>query len=149
MHYFTDWITNNEKKGLVEDITSSLGGKLIKKQINFMGTHRDLYPKLSADSNYKKMLVAETEMASHEICMLSQEQIRAVEDQINGGDIIALVTNIAGLDVTHTGLATKVNGRLHLLHASSKGAVVISKKPLVDYLKGIKSNIGIIVVRAL
>ena len=69
---------------------------------------------------------------------------------IQTGDIIALTSAIKGLDITHTGFAIrKEDGRIHLLHASSKGKVEISELPLADYLQGIKHNTGIIVARPL
>lgn len=147
LHYFTDWIRNNEKKGLVKDITKELGGEEHKKPINFMGTHRTLYPFLKDDKNYEDMLAVEKELAHESLCILAQDQIQNNEHQILSGDIIALATSIKGLDVTHTGFAIKQKGRIHLLHASSSGSVRITQEPLVDYLKKIKSNIGIIVAR--
>lgn len=149
LHYFTEWIRNNEKKGLVEDITSELGGVPLNKTINFMGTHRNLYPFLADDQNFEAMLQVEKELAKEELCYLPQDQIENKEHLIQNGDIIALATSIKGLDVTHTGIAIhQPDGKLHLLHASSKnGKVEISKLPLADYLKNIKSNIGIIVTR--
>ncbi len=148
LHYFTDWIRNNEKKGLVQDITSELGGREHKKVINFMGTHRDLYPFLEQDKNYNAILKAEAELAKESLCILAQDEIQNNEHLIQSGDIIALATSIKGLDVTHTGIAIrKADGRIHLLHASISGSVRITKKPLVDYLKKIKSNVGIIVAR--
>lgn len=149
LHYFTEWVRNNQKKGLVEDITSELGGVPLNKPINFMGTHRDLYPFLADDQNFEAMLQVEKELAREELCFLPQDQIENKEHLIQNGDIIALATSVKGLDVTHTGIAIhQPDGRLHLLHASSKnGKVEISKEPLVDYLKSIKSNIGIIVAR--
>jgi len=149
LHYFTEWIRNNNKKGLVKDITPDLGGKEVEKPINFMGTHRDLYPFLSDDANYQALLKAEVELAKEPICVLPQHEIKSQEHNINNGDIIALATSIAGLDVTHTGFAITVNERIHLLHASSSGEVTITKEPLVDYLKKIKSNTGIVVARPL
>ena len=149
LHYFTEWIRNNQKKGLVKDITTELGGVELEKPINFMGTHRNLYPFLSSDENFKAILDVEMELAKEKICYLPQDQIESKEQLIKSGDIIALATSIKGLDVTHTGIAIhQSDGRLHLLHASSKnGEVEISELPLADYLKNIKSNIGIIVVR--
>tara|TARA_Y100001968_G_C19302234_1_gene689721 strand:+ start:142 stop:999 length:858 start_codon:yes stop_codon:yes gene_type:complete len=149
LHYFTEWIRNNEKKGLVKDITKDLGGIELEKPINFMGTHRDLYPFLTSDANYQAMQQVESELAKETLCYLPQDQIADKEHLIQSGDIIALATSIKGLDVTHTGIAIhQPNGRLHLLHASSKnGEVEISELPLADYLKNIKSNIGIIVAR--
>lgn len=149
LHYFTEWIRNNEKKGLVKDITAELGGVELEKAINFMGTHRNLYPFLASDENYEAMLAVEKDIAEEKLCYLPQDQIEGKEHLIKSGDILALATSIKGLDVTHTGIAIhQTDGRLHLLHASSKnGEVEISELPLADYLKNIKSNIGIIVAR--
>lgn len=149
LHYFTEWIRNNNEKGLVQDITPELGGKEVEKPINFMGTHRDLYPFLSDESNYQEILDAERELAKEPICVLPQNEINSQEHNIKDGDIIALATSIKGLDVTHTGFAITINERIHLLHASISGEVKITEKPLIDYLKKIKSNTGIIVARPL
>lgn len=150
LHYFTDWIRNNNEKGFVEDITSELGGEIVEKPINFMGTHRDLYPFLADEANYQKMLQVEAELAEEKLCVLPQDAIASVEEKLENGDIIALATSIAGLDVTHTGFAIRMpSGRIHLLHASISGEVTITKVPLVDYLKRVKKNTGIIVARPL
>jgi len=114
-----------------------------------MGTHRNLYPFLASDENFEAMLKVEKELAKEKLCYLQQNHIESKEHLIKSGDILALATSIKGLDVTHTGIAIhQPDGRLHLLHASSKnGEVEISELPLADYLKNIKSNIGIIVAR--
>lgn len=150
LHYFTDWIRNNEKKGLVKNISNQLGGEVLQKPINFMGTHRELYPFLKDDSNYQSILSTEAALAQEPLCIVSQDQLAVVEDELQNGDIIALATSIKGLDVTHTGFAIRMpSGRIHLLHASISGAVTITENPLTEYLKKIKSNIGIVVARPL
>lgn len=150
LHYFTEWIANNESKSLLRNITSDIGGTEISKDINFMTTHRDLYPFLSDDSNLEKLRISEEYLNSRPICILPQEQVEASESLIHSGDIIALTTAIEGLDVTHTGIATReADGRIHLLHASSSGQVEVSALPLADYLKKVKNNTGILVARPL
>lgn len=151
LHYFSEWIANNAEKGLLKDITGEIGGAAITKDINFMSTHRDLYPFLADDVNFSKIKASENYLNSQSICVLAQDDIAANEHLIQTGDIIALATSINGLDVTHTGIATKEkDGRIHLLHASTGSMEVeVSKKPLADYLKGIKSNTGIMVARPL
>ncbi|GMN07710.1 hypothetical protein MTsPCn5_30990 [Croceitalea sp. MTPC5] len=150
LHYFTDWIRNNEQKGLLKDITNELGGISVEKPIDFMGTHRELYPFLKDDDNYQRILETEAELAKKALCYLPQADIPKQEENLQSGDIIALATSIKGLDVTHTGIAIKQpNGRIHLLHASISGTVKITEEPLVDYLKKVKNNIGIIVARPL
>lgn len=151
LHYFTDWIRDNAQKGLVVDITASLGGVALHKPLDFMGTHRERYPFLAQEENYDALLQVEASLAGETLCYLPKEMIREREQLIRSGDIIALATSIKGLDVTHTGLAVQMpDGRLHLMHASSDhGEVEISREPLVDYLAKIKSNIGIVVARPL
>ena len=150
LHYFSEWIANNEKKGLLNNITAEIGGKEISKEINFMSTHRDLYPFLADEVNFEKIQQSENFLNKQPICVLAQDEIAANEDKIHSGDIIALTTSIKGLDITHTGIAIlEKDGRIHLLHASSSGQVKISELPLTDYLKKIKNNTGIMVARPL
>lgn len=150
LHYFSEWIVNNEQKKLLEDVTAEIGGIEIKKDINFMSTHRDLYPFLQDEENFKKIKASENYLNHQSICILPQDQIEANENQIMNGDIIALTTSITGLDITHTGIAIREkDGRIHLLHASSSGKVEVSELPLVEYLKKIKKNTGIMVARPL
>ncbi|MCP4977028.1 MAG: DUF1460 domain-containing protein [Maribacter sp.] len=148
LHYFSEWIANNEEKGLLKDISSELGGVEITKEINFMSSHRDLYPHLINDENYEKIQASENYLNNESICFLPQDQIVANEHLIKSGDVIALTTSIDGLDITHTGIALREkDGRIHLLHASSSGEVKISGLPLVDYLKKVNKNTGIMVAR--
>ena len=46
LHYFSDWIYDNEKKGIVRDVTKEIGGRPSRKAVTFMTTHADLYPPL-------------------------------------------------------------------------------------------------------
>lgn len=151
LHYFSEWIANNTDKGLVQDITGEIGGKEITKEIDFMSTHRKLYPFLADDANYTKIKASENYLNKQAICVLAQDKIAENEHLIQSGDIIALATSINGLDVTHTGIATREkDGRIHLLHASTGAMEVeVSKLPLADYVKGIKNNTGIMVARPL
>lgn len=151
LHYFSEWIADNEKKGFLKDMTSEIGGIESKKEIDFMSTHRDLYPFLKDQENFKKIQESERFLKTRSLCILPQDQIQANEHLIRTGDIIALTTSIKGLDITHTGFASReADGRIYLLHASTGSRVVeLSELPLVDYLKGIKSNTGIMVARPL
>lgn len=151
LHYFSEWIANNAEKGLLKDITGEIGGAETTKNIDFMSTHRGLYPFLVDDINFKKIKASENYLNSQAICVLAQDKVVENEQLIQSGDIIALATSINGLDVTHTGIATREkDGRIHLLHASTGSMEVeVSKLPLAEYLKSIKSNTGIMVARPL
>lgn len=69
------------------------------------------------------------------------------ELDIKNGDIIAITTNIKGLDVVHTGFACWVDGKLHLLHASSvMKKVILDSQTLFEYSKNKKAHTGVRVI---
>jgi len=114
-----------------------------------MSSHRELYPFLSDDGNFGKIQASENYLNDQAICILPQDRIADNEHLIQTGDIIALTTSIDGLDITHTGFATREkDDRIHLLHASTGSMEVeVSELPLSDYLKKVKKNTGIMVAR--
>lgn len=149
LHYFSDWIFENEQKGIVKDITVSVGGEKYDKNIDFMSTHVDSYSALKKNSSFvDKILETEKQINQRDMFYLPENRISENENKIQTGDIIAITTAIKGLDVSHTGMAIFVNDRLHLIHASSKSKkVVISEISLSEMLLGNKNQTGIIVAR--
>ncbi|MEM7370093.1 MAG: N-acetylmuramoyl-L-alanine amidase-like domain-containing protein [Bacteroidota bacterium] len=149
LHYFTEWIHNNQEKGIIRDISQQIGGLVYDKPIDFMSTHRDAYAQLSDDGLYQAIQKAEGQLnQTYPRYFIPKDQVQAVESRIQDGDLIAITTSIKGLDVVHTGFALHQKGRLHLFHASSGSKEVeISQKPLAEYLAGIKHQSGIMVCR--
>lgn len=148
LHYFTDWLANNEEKGILEDITEEIGGDLYDKKIDFMSTHRSAYPALVNDAFYQTIQDVEQELNQKSRHYIPKAKLAGLEENIQDGDLIAITTSIGGLDVSHTGMAIRENGRIHLLHASSNSQKVeVSSKPLADYLVGNKRQSGVMVAR--
>ncbi len=149
LHYFTDWIYDNEKKGIVSDITKSIGGIPYYKTIDFMSSHADSYKQLADNSDIvDEMKDIEKKMNRRDLYYIKKSEVDDYYESLQSGDIIATTTNIKGLDVTHTGFIYKKNGKTHFLHASiTKGEIIISKEELKEYLKGNKKQTGIIVAR--
>ncbi len=150
LHYFGEWITNNAEKGIVEDMTSKIGGAKCPIVLNFMGTHPDSYPQLKANpALIKEIKLIEKRVSAEPFFFIPKEKIANHEKDILDGDIVALVTKIPGMDVSHVGILFKKDRRVYLLHASlSGGKVGTTKVPLSDYLKDSKNTTGIFVVRA-
>ena len=65
LHYFSEWIHENELKGIVQEVTMACGGVPYVKTINFMTTHRSAYPQLAQDSIFRQVQSAELRFASH------------------------------------------------------------------------------------
>lgn len=149
LHYFTDWIYDNERKGIVADITKSIGGIPYYKTIDFMSSHADSYKQLADNSDIvDEMKDIEKKMNRRDLYYIKKSEVDDYYESLQSGDIIATTTNIEGLDVTHTGFIYKKNGKTHFLHASiTKGEIIISKEELKEYLKGNKKQTGIIVAR--
>lgn len=150
LHYFGEWITNNAEKGIVEDVSSKIGGVKCPIVLNFMGTHPDSYPQLKSNPQLiKEIKLIEKRVSAEPFFFIPKEKIAIHEKDMLDGDIVSLVTKIPGMDVSHVGILFKKDGRVYLLHASLSGEkVVTTKVPLADYLKDSKNTTGIFVVRA-
>ena len=150
LHYFSDWVHDNERKGIVRDVTAEIGGRPWRKTVDFMTTHQDLYPALKDAAHLREMSFFERTITGRSHSFIRKENLRRLEGRIEDGDLIAITTNREGLDVQHVGIAVRMKNRIRLLHASSKeGRVVLSSKTLYRYLMESKVRSGIIVVRIL
>lgn len=151
LHYFSDWVYDNEKKGILNEMTWN--GEYCTKvfSLNYMTTHSGFYNKLkNNDSLVVEMCKLEERWKDYKMPYIPKKLICSSQSElsVNDGDILALTTALPGLDVAHLGFAIWIDGRLHLLHASSlHGKVIIDPLPLYDYLKDRKKHTGIRVVR--
>ena len=121
LHYFSDWIADNARRGLVEDVGARLGGVLDTQPIDFMTTHTDAYRQLSEPANVERVREAEERLSAAGRTYIPEDHIAAVAAGIRDGDIIAATSTVPGLDIAHTGLAVWVDGTLRLLHAPLVG----------------------------
>jgi hypothetical protein len=152
LHYFSDWIYNNQQKGIVKDITREIGGKKIKFSLNFISENPKYYKQLEKNSDFIPILRnQEKEINKRTYYYIPESEIENVENKIHTGDLIALTTSDKGLDIGHVGIAIKMkDGRIHFLHAPLAGSKVqITEIPLSDYVQKIKKHTGIIVLRVL
>lgn len=150
LHYFSDWIFDNQKKGIIQDITEEIGGEKIRFKVNFMSENPKYYSQLANNPEFIPVIVEQEEQInSREYFYVDENNIKSVEAKIQNGDLIALTTNEKGLDISHVGLAVKMrDDRIHFLHAPQKNSKVqITEEPLADYVLKIKRHTGIIVLR--
>lgn len=150
LHYFSDWIFDTNKRGITRDITKEIGGVPYENDIDFMSTHPSAYIQLKDNPTFvKKITTIEKNISSRNYYYIPQEQISEVENKIKSGDILGLTTGIKGLDISHTGIAIRMDdNRIHLLHAPTVGKKIqISEEPLADYIAKHKSQTGIMIVR--
>lgn len=151
LHYFSEWIADGARRGLVRDLGPELGGEPDARPLRFMSEHRASYAALRDDAAYAAIVAHERRLDASPRSVVAKARILEIQDRLRTGDVLAFATSIAGLDVTHTGLAYRSDdGVMRVLHAPLSGGVVqVSRGTVADYVNGLRSGTGILVARPL
>jgi hypothetical protein len=151
LHYFSEWITDGERRGLVRDLGTELGGVEDARPLRFMTEHRDGYPALADEGVFGEIAAIERRLDGHPRRVVPTAGIAEVADRIETGDVLAFATAIPGLDVTHAAFAYRnASGILGVLHAPLSGGVVeVARATLPEYVAAIRRATGILVARPL
>ncbi len=149
LHYFSDWIYENEKKGLLRNITKEIGGETFNKQVFYMSLKRDtFYGNMADPRTFAAVKNVEEAITKREKWYIPKDKVSAIESKLKDGDIIGITNKMEGMDMAHAGIVKWQNGRAYLVHASSQfHQVMISDVPLADYLLRNKGQTGIMVGR--
>ncbi len=149
LHYFSDWIFENDRKKLIQSVSEEIANIPFQKEINFMSTHPESYVQLKNNPGIVKTIsLLEKEISEREMYYIPKEKIGPFKNELMDGDIIGITTNIEGLDIVHVGIIIRKSGKVHLLHASSdENKVVVSQKTFEKYLVESKFANGIMVAR--
>lgn len=149
LHYSTDWINDNCKRNNVKDLTKSLGGIVLNKNINFMSTHAALYKHLNGNQlNIKEIVNIEKNINQNHVNYIPKNKIAEVSKNIESGCLIFITTSKLGLDFAHVGISENSNGVLKMIHASSTGKKVMETPvSLAEYLSKIQQFTGIAVLQ--
>ena len=119
--------------------------------LDFMTTHVDSYLPMKKNPALVEVMVAqEKHWQGTVVSYIPKEKLNLSPEElkIKNGDILAMVTNIKGLDIVHVGFAFWKDNHLHLLHASSVAKKVIEDpKTLFEYSKNTKAHIGVRAIR--
>ncbi len=155
-HYFTYWIQENTKENIVKNIQSPNPPFSATQTVNanYMTTHLESYPMLKGKPQWVKQ-IAEMEQS---ITGTKQKYIptnavtncNVVRKTVQDGDIIAIVTSKAGLEISHIGIAVWHKDGLHMLNASSINHKVVEDDDLLQkYLRKQTTALGIRIARPL
>ena len=152
LHYFSDWIRNNEQMGFFRECTSeSACAQFQELWLDFMSTHSESYLPMKKDTSLiNEIALQEKKWQGVSVAYIPKDKLNlSPEDlKIKNGDILAITTNIKGLDVVHVGFAYWKGEELHLLHASSNAMKVIEDaQSLYDYSKNKKAHTGVRAIR--
>jgi Protein of unknown function (DUF1460) len=155
LHYLEDWLYDNDRRGLVEDLTRSLGGRSVPHSAREMSVGWRHYRYLAANRSLLGPLARmEANVSSRPLYEIPKNRVAGIEPKLRSGDVIGIISRDRnGLYSTaHVGLALRTNdGVLHFMHASSpgnSGRVIVDAQPS-KYLYRYRTDSGILVARPL
>jgi len=155
LHYLEDWLYDNDRRGLVEDLTRDLGGRNVPHSAREMSVGWRHYRYLAANRSLLGPLARmEANVSSRPLYEIPKSRVAGIESKLRSGDIIGVIgRDRSGLySTSHVGLALRTrDGVLHFMHASSPGNYghVIVDAQLSKYLYRYHSDSGILVARPL
>ena len=154
IHYFTEWITQNSKTGLVAELQQPNPPFMAIQtvDVNYMGNHPESYQALRQHPDYVgEIREMEQRVSGQQFRYIPKARVgRSAELRkvIRDGDIIAITCKKAGLDIAHLGFAVWKRGNLHLLNASQLHKKVVEESmTLWQYLQKHPSHTGIRIIR--
>lgn len=148
LHYFTDFAQDNSEWFECLPAADDVRYPLQQVTLSFMSTHPDSYPALKGNPDAVALIrEVEQRYAGYPVRYIPKEKTSLFE-RLREGDVVALLTTVEGLDVSHLGIVVREKGELRLLHASSaRGKVVVEPRSLPAMLAGRKSCPGIRAIR--
>ena len=124
-HFFSDWVAGDATP--INDVTAAVGqgrAQAVVKQLNRRSDGTLWLPEItvvSREISYIPVGVIDVQMLS----------------LLQTGDYVGVYSELAGLDVSHTGLIVKSKNKVMLRHASSRrGIERVVDEELVTYLQG-------------
>lgn len=153
LHYLEDWLADNDRRGLLNDLTPDLGGVSVRHSAREMTVGWRHYRYLKANRSLLRPLAQmEARVSSRPLYQVPKNRVAGIESKLRTGDIIGIVSRDRGglYSTSHVGLALRTkDGVLHFMHASAPrnyGKVVIDSQ-LSKYLYKYRTHSGILVAR--
>src|SRR6266403_5155266 len=150
LHFLEDWIYDNERRGLVKNLTRSLGGVPMRgRYLNEMSRYwRSSRYLRNNPELIPEMRQIENRVSSRTIYHIPKAAVPGIESKIQNGDVICISGKGPEGFTEHVGLAYRDRqGALHFMHASKDERRVVIDVPLHSYLYRYRKFAGIMVVR--
>ena len=154
LHYFSDWIEDKHRMGMVTEIQEPDPpfSAVQTLKTDYMSRHPQAYKSLQRRPLWVKTIARqEQELTGRKYRYIPKNRVpntAVMRQAVRDGDIVAITCNKPGLDIAHLGFACWKKDGLHLLNASQlHGKVVLESMTLGQYLSRHPSHTGIRIVR--
>jgi len=151
MHHLEEVFADNERRGLGRNVTPSLGGVPLQRNVRYMQVAWRSSRYLRNDrSMVPEMARIEAEISKLPITYIPNAKVAGIESRLQDGDVLAIVTNWHSTYTGHVGLAKREGDVCRFMHATSsrsKGRQCIVDSRISQYLREKSTNMGLIVFR--
>ncbi|MBI5511981.1 MAG: DUF1460 domain-containing protein [Deltaproteobacteria bacterium] len=152
LHYFTDWIEDNARRGRLQIVTGAVGGRALRQRFSFMSDNPASYPALAAPAVLNAIKEIEARLSATPHVVLDRADVARAQSQLENGDVIGLVSDKhPGMVVIHTGfIYVDKHGKRSLMHAASfHKRTLVTGSDVANYLLRRPERRGLMIGRPL
>lgn len=151
MHHLEEVFYDNEQRGLGRNVTRSLGGVPIHRNIREMQVAWRSYRYLSHNPSLVRGIAkVESRVSRLPVTYIPRSRVAGIESSLQNGDVLAIASRDETGYTSHVGLALRDGKHCRFMHATSsrdKGRRCIIDSRISTYLNERNSHIGLIVFR--
>lgn len=102
LHYFSEWILDNEVRHHVQSMAAQMGGKLLPITLNFMSSHPQEYPQLINDPTSTALIKAmEEKVSAQKHHYIPVSQVEGIEYNRQSAGVQHIVSQIFSNPITN------------------------------------------------
>lgn len=149
LHYFEDWLEDNDERGSVTLLTGKLSRHTLLRRTAYMSHHPDAFPSMRDANERRRIADVERRLSHRPVPIVLRGDVPTAAAQLIDGDIVAIATRRPDILIRHVGFVDRDSrGVIHLVHASSaRGKVVRTHETLSDYLARRPEREGVLIAR--
>ena len=151
MHHLEEVFYDNERRGLGRNITRSLGGVPVRRDIQEMQVAWRSYRYLRNNPSLRTGIArVESRVSQLPVNYIPKGRVARIESELQDGDILAIACADQSGYTSHVGMALRDGSTCRFMHATSsrdKGRRCIIDRRISQYLAEKYDHLGLIVFR--
>jgi hypothetical protein len=150
LHYFSEWLSDAERRGRLVDLGPALGGKPHPATFDFMSRHPARYAPLADPAVLTGIRDVEARLRTEPApLVVGRDALAGVQGQLESGDVLAIVGRKDDILVTHAALVWRdTRGVPRALHASSAHhRVIVGDGDVAEFIRHRPEWRGVIAAR--
>lgn len=151
MHHLEEVFADNQRRGLGTNVTRSLGGVPVRRNVREMQIAWRSYRYLRSNPSLRSGIAkVEGRVSRLPVSYIPKHRVAGIESRLQDGDVLAIASKDDSGYTSHVGLAVRSGSTCRFMHATSsydKGRCCIVDTRISAYLGEKSDNMGLIVFR--